>query len=563
MNSSQSTNVTVYRRSFLVTIVFGILTLAVWLYEQLSAANSLYWLCVTGVVLASGAALISAAVVLLGKKIRSLRQVSFALYTALLLGISLLLLGEQTWLHPYAIFWAVTAAMSAQWQKLGVSVALACITIVTIWSNFAGSFSAEYIFLESAIVLTPLLISLLGLTRQKQDTTDQTLHVLAQELSQVSNKSDIIINAIGEGVVAVDNRGVIQLMNPAAEDLTGWTNFDALGLNYRTVLKLTKHTGEIAENDTNPITKVLHGSNSLTVNDLLLVTNSGKKLEVSLLVSPIGKFGNGAIIVFRDITTEAAANRQQVEFISTASHEMRTPVAAIEGYVSLAINPQTATIDERARGYLSKAHESAQHLGRLFQDLLDVSKAEDGRLKNEPQLFNAVDFIRESVLMMTPKATEHNLGISYIPDAPATTEGGPTIVPTAYVNVDPDHLREIMTNLIDNAIKYTKQGDVVVNVTSEGDLVKISIKDSGIGIAPEDIPHLFQKFYRIDSSDTREIGGTGLGLYLCRRLVESMEGHIWLESELGSGSTFYLTLPRIANERVQAVREKAAQTQAV
>jgi signal transduction histidine kinase len=223
---------------------------------------------------------------------------------------------------------------------------------------------------------------------------------------------------------------------------------------------------------------------------------------------------------------------------------MRTPVAAIEGYVSLAINEQTATIDERARGYLSKAHESAQHLGRLFQDLLDVSKAEDGRLKNEPQLFNAVDFIRESVLMMTPKATEHNLGISYIPDTPATTEGGPTIVPTAYVNVDPDHLREIMTNLIDNAIKYTKQGDVVVNVTSEGDLVKISIKDSGIGISKADQKRIFEKFYRSEDYRTRESSGTGLGLYVVQKLSHKLSTTIEVSSQLNHGSEFSFTLPR-------------------
>src|SRR5690606_7203888 len=109
-------------------------------------------------------------------------------------------------------------------------------------------------------------------------------------------------------------------------------------------------------------------------------THSGKKLLISLVVSPVGQIGSGAIIVFRDITKEKAEEREQAEFISTASHEMRTPVASIEGYLGLTLNPATAQIDEKARDFITKAHESAQHLGRLFQGLLDVTKADDGRI---------------------------------------------------------------------------------------------------------------------------------------------------------------------------------------
>ena len=113
-----------------------------------------------------------------------------------------------------------------------------------------------------------------------------------------------------------------------------------------------------------------------------------------------------------------------------------------------------------------------------------------------------------------------------------------------YANVDNDHLREVLNNLVENAIKYTPSGDVIVDVTGDNDHVRVSIKDSGIGIPREDIPHLFQKFYRVDNTATREIGGTGLGLYLCRRLAEVMGGRIWVESEFKKGSTFYLELSR-------------------
>lgn len=375
---------------------------------------------------------------------------------------------------------------------------------------------------------------------------------LAHELSQVSNQSDIVINAIGDGVVALDNYGVVQLINPAAQNALGWSAADAVGLDYRSVFKLSNATGEAVDEAANPIGQALNGQGSVTTNDLIITTNSGKKMNVSLLISPIGQDGNGgAIVVFRDITHEISENQQRAEFVSTASHEMRTPVAAIEGYLGLALNPQTAAIDDKARAYITKAHEAAQHLGRLFQDLLDVSKAEDGRLKNAPVVTELVGFMRDTVSLLEPRAAEKGLQLVFAPDRPRDSQ---TITPIFYADVDPDHLREVITNLVENGIKYTKEGSVTVDITGSESKVQVNITDSGIGIAREDIPHLFQKFYRVDNTDTREIGGTGLGLYLCRRLVESMDGRIWVESERGSGSTFSVEFDRLSSEEAERRR---------
>lgn len=406
--------------------------------------------------------------------------------------------------------------------------------------------------LIAAIALVCIIITAtIGLHRQSKSTDDkaEAYHALAQQLSQVANKSEIVINAIGDGVIATDNRGIVQLINPAAQTIIGWAKQDAEALDYRSVVKLSDDKGNDITTDNDPVQQILHGNPSITRNDLLLATNSGKKINVSLVVSPVGNFNNGAIIVFRDITSEVSENKQRTEFISTASHEMRTPVAAIEGYLGLALNPATAQIDDKARAYLTKAHESAEHLGRLFQDLLDVSKSEDGRLKNEPKLIELVDFARESTSALMTKATEKGLTLVFQPDVSESASN--SISPVYYVEVDADHLRETLSNLIENAIKYTKEGSVTVNVTSDGSHATVSIADTGIGIAKEDAPHLFQKFYRIDNSDTREIGGTGLGLYLCRRLVESMNGRLWLESEAGEGSTFFVELGRISAEEVE------------
>ena len=404
----------------------------------------------------------------------------------------------------------------------------------------------------SIIIFTfvvPLVISLLVWRKQSlgEAKSDKAYSDLAKELSQVANKSEIVINAIADGVIAINGEGIIQLINPAAQQIMGWGKQDAIELDYRSVFKLTDNKDKPVSDDVDPVQQVLRTNVSITRNDLNLVTEAGKKMIISLLVSPFGQQGSGAIIVFRDITSDVAENRQKAEFVSTASHEMRTPVAAIEGYIGLALNPQTATIDDKARTYLTKAHESAQHLGQLFQDLLDVSKAEDGRLNNNPAVVDATAFVRDVVTSLLSTAISKQISLTFAPDK--NDPANQVVTPVYYVNVDPGHYREVLSNLVENAIKYTKPtGKVTVDITGDDSHVTVSIIDNGIGIPAEDIPHLFQKFYRVDNTDTREIGGTGLGLYLCRRLVETMEGRLWVESVYGKGSMFFVELPRMKND---------------
>jgi nitrogen-specific signal transduction histidine kinase len=289
---------------------------------------------------------------------------------------------------------------------------------------------------------------------------------------------------------------------------------------------------------------------------MTIITHSGKKILASLVASPVGDIGAGAIIVFRDITKEKAEEREQAEFISTASHEMRTPVASIEGYLGLALNPNTAQIDDKARDFIQKAHESAQHLGRLFQDLLDVSKAQDGRLSNIPKVVDIMAYTHDILQGLQEKATEKGLRLTFKPNP---DDGGKHVVPVYHVNLDNDHIREVINNLTENAIKYTPAGEVIVDITGTEDKVVISVKDSGIGIPTEDMSHLFQKFYRVNNAETNQIGGTGLGLFLCRRLAEAMGGRIWAESEYKKGSTFYLELPRISSQEASQLTQQQAQ----
>lgn len=484
---------------------------------------------------------------------------SMVLVSYLLLSATTLTIVSQTGhtSSPFIALWMMVSVFAGLFGILGLGFVGLAANGYLIYLYLNHLLVQERLFVFILAFEIPLIASYIIWHRERsRDNEKQNTYTeLVKELSQVANKSEIVINAIADGVVAVDGKGIVQLINPAAQQIIGWGKQDALNLDYRSVLQLFDTQDHDVPDEQDPVQQCLHVNQTIHTDNLTLATTSGKKLMVSLLVSPIGQLGAGAIVVFRDITDQRAEERQQAEFISTASHEMRTPVAAIEGYLGLALNPQTAVIDEKARTYLTKAHESAQHLGRLFQDLLDVSKTEDGRLKNTPTPIDVVAYARDITNSFSSVAQGKQLALIFKPDT--NTMSSQRVTPAFYSWVDPDHFREVLSNLIENAIKYTKAGDITVDITGDDEHVALSVHDSGIGIPAEDIAHLFQKFYRVDNSDTREIGGTGLGLYLCRRLVETMGGRIWVNSEFGHGSTFSFELPRMKNEEAIAQIQNA------
>ncbi len=486
---------------------------------------------------------------------------SFTVYGLLTATTAALVMTSGETNSAYLAFWillSVFASVFGFWGT-GLIVGLLLGFASFIYSNGVDILSLPVLALLVLAGLVPLIVGYIIFHRRpaKADSSQSTFHQLTSELTQETNKSSTVIRAINEGVVAVNAKGIIELINPAAERIIGWGGADAVGLDYKSVLKLTDKADAPLTNANDPVVHVLSTNQDIRTKDLYVTTNGGKRLILSIVVSPIGQLGEGALIVFRDITKEQAEEREMAEFISTASHEMRTPVASIEGYLGLALNPSTAQIDEKARDFITKAHESAQHLGRLFQDLLDVSRAEDGRLSNHPNVVDIVAFIAEVTEGLRPKAEAKQLRLFFKPRTDGNDDQR-TLTPVFYANVDNDHLRELVSNLIENAIKYTPSGDVIIDITGDDDHIRISVQDSGIGIPKEDIPHLFQKFYRVDNSATREIGGTGLGLYLSRRLSEVMGGRLWVESEFKKGSTFYLELPRIAREEAMHLIDAAS-----
>ena len=394
--------------------------------------------------------------------------------------------------------------------------------------------------------------------------------VLAANLQDEKQKFELIVNAIEDGVVLIDSQKVIRLLNPGAGSISGWDPSEATDLNVDAVLKLVDAKNQPYDEATNPLLTVFSQGQNVRDNSAVLLTKSGKQVPISLNVSPLwdaDKQVTGAVAVFRDVAEERAEEQRRGDFISTASHEMRTPVAAIEGYLALALNPKVTTIDNRARDFLEKAHSSTQHLGQLFQDLLTSAKAEDGRLTSHPavlemgtfleQLSNDLKFGAEKKGLFT----EFVLGSSKTIDASRGATGGERVVRPLYnVFVDPDRLREVITNLFDNAVKYTPEGKVSLGLTGDQQVVQMYVRDTGPGIPGEDLTHLFQKFYRVDNSATRTIGGTGLGLFICRKIVELYGGRIWVESQLGQGSSFFINFPRLTNQQAADKQASAAQS---
>ncbi|MBI2592178.1 PAS domain S-box protein [Candidatus Saccharibacteria bacterium] len=374
--------------------------------------------------------------------------------------------------------------------------------------------------------------------------------------------SEFILGAIEDGIIMVGADKIIHLFNPAASQITGWPATEAVGLDFHSVVALTDSHGVIYPETTHPFTRALGTKTPIRDSKGFLQTRGGKLIPVSLIVSPIinptTQAVENVVGVFRDITVEKAEEAKRSEFISTASHEMRTPIAAIEGYLALALNPRVSQIGPHAKSYLDKAHAATQHLGELFQDLLTSSKAEDGRIASYPAVVEIGEIVAQAAEAGRFNAQKKDLQLKYQVSSPKEVSGGKVIRPLFYAFVDPNRLREVLQNLIDNAIKYTPEGTVTIALTGDDKVVQLQVQDTGPGIPEEDIPHLFQKFYRVDNSMTRTTSGTGLGLFISRKIIELYNGHIWVESQLGKGTTFFINLPRLdAQQALQMQKNQA------
>jgi signal transduction histidine kinase len=241
---------------------------------------------------------------------------------------------------------------------------------------------------------------------------------------------------------------------------------------------------------------------------------------------------DGTVYAFRDLTEERAIDTMKAEFVSTVSHELRTPLAAIYG-AAMTLGREDVVLDhEQAATLLKVITSESDRLARTVNAILWASRLDSDVLSTTIESCDAAtlagDVVDAQRIHLPP-----NVRLELVPDEALPAVAG-----------DPDKVRQVLVNLVDNAVKYSPDGgEIRVEITSAGQLVRFAVHDRGLGIPQAEQRRIFDKFYRLDPQMTRGIGGTGLGLYICRELVRRMDGRIWVTSEPGRGSTFAFELP--------------------
>ena len=391
---------------------------------------------------------------------------------------------------------------------------------------------------------TTILTSKLETSRLLEQTKLQ-----AETLAILEERSRLILSSVDEGICGMNPEGVMTFVNTAGAQMLGFTPEELVGQPLHALIHYAHADGSPFPREQCSMYRSVQDGRHRMVSDEVLWRKDGSSFPVEYSTTPILKDGKavGTVVAFRNITQrlradvelraakEAAesATRAKSDFLANMSHEIRTPMNAIIGMTHLALKTD---LSPKQADYLNKVKSAAQSLLGIINDILDFSKIEAGKLDIEHTDFQLENVLDNLSNIVSQKAHDKNLEflISAQHDMPPNLVG------------DPLRLGQILINLVNNAIKFTDRGEVLVTVTMEEQFtdsvkLKFSVRDSGIGMTPEQSARLFQPFSQADNSTTRKYGGTGLGLSICKRLVEMMDGTIWVESQAGLGSTFYFT----------------------
>jgi len=345
-----------------------------------------------------------------------------------------------------------------------------------------------------------------------------------KELSQERTQLSAILSALVEGVVAVDHEGRVLFLNPAAEKLFAVSSQDVMG---RPVLEVLRH---------NAFQEVIHETlrhRQPVSHEIAIHSPQERTLMVQALPVSYGEDRTGVLVALQDITELRKLERLRQEFVANVSHELKTPLTAIKGYVETLLD---GALEDKAhsREFLKIIEEHSRHLSLLIDDVLDLSAIEARRMEYHFDAVSLADITAKLIKGLAPMAKAKDIKI----DNQLSDE-------LPRVRADRAKLAQILMNLIDNAIKFNKaEGHVEISAVADGDHVSISVKDTGVGIAPEALPRVFERFYRADKARSHEIAGTGLGLAIVKHLIEAHQGTVTAQSHPGQGSIFTFTLPR-------------------
>lgn len=347
------------------------------------------------------------------------------------------------------------------------------------------------------------------------------------------DKTSAILREIGEGVIVLDPNRKINIWNKAVEIITEISEREALGKFIWDVVKAYDNKKNEVTGDRCPFLLAMKLKKVLTINELYLTKKDGKLIPISDGIAPIyddeGELVN-LVFIFKDVSKEKAMDEAKDEFLSIASHQLRTPMTAIKGYLQILMSGRVGQISPKAIEFLQEMNRANDRLVKLVSDTLDISRIEQDRLEVKLEPFDMNQVIKEDIEELKTLADNKGLTLNQI-----VRKG----ISLAFA--DPKHAKQILDNLIGNSIKYTEKGSIEVWAEEKEGFIITNIKDTGAGIKPEDQARLFQKFFR--AVTTADVGGTGLGLYISKRMAEQMNGKIWVTSEFGKGSVFSFSLP--------------------
>ncbi len=343
-----------------------------------------------------------------------------------------------------------------------------------------------------------------------------------------------LIHAISEAIVVIDKKYKVILFNKAAEKLFDINVTDALGMDAHDLLELYSTNNVPISPESYCFKRTPKKS---TLDDAILMSKAKKhRVKIKSAVIELPANDDDCLITISDITKVKELERTKDEFLSVASHELRTPMTIIKSYLWMISTERHGKLEPKQKEYIKKAILSTERMIELINDILNVSRIEQNALNVQINRVELVDSINELVSDFKVKADEKGLKL-YITNEKEKM----------YAYVDTSKLREILVNLVGNSMKFTDQGEIRIDIRQAGDYMKVSIIDTGRGIKQSELERMFHKFGRLDSSyqTVAESEGTGLGLYIVKLFIDAMYGKIGVFSDgVGKGSTFWFTLPR-------------------
>jgi PAS domain S-box-containing protein len=356
-----------------------------------------------------------------------------------------------------------------------------------------------------------------------------------KDLSRVTRQLEVMLNSVGDGLYGVDLEGRITFVNPSAALALGFTPEELLGHDAHEKLHASEPGSSSHERGGCYVRHAITEGCVVSSEEDLYQRSDGTTFPVEITASPLldDERISGAVVAFRDVTQRREVDRMKDEFLSIVSHELRTPLTSIRGSLGMLGSGTFVELTPQAQRMVSIAVQSSERLSRLINDILDVERIRSGKLPMEVAPSEAAALVRTTTKEMATLAESAGVRLAV----------GPTC---GWVAADADRIVQTLTNLVGNAVKFSPPGaTVTLEAVENGEHVTFVVADQGRGIPSDKLLSIFEPFEQVDSSDSREKGGTGIGLAISRGIVERHGGRIWAESEVGRGTVLRFTLPRV------------------